>query len=117
MYLEKLPRVDGETKVLYPVRDSGHFIDQGLSSELIGHELGYDGWLRAFHEHSGDRLGVPGEYESHRYCFGRGVKIPLPDTRIEFVVDLEHGALKGYMDPRDKEARQVFFEFIERLKE
>lgn len=116
MYLEQLPQEDGETRILYPVRDRGHLIDQGLSADLIGNYLGYEGWLRAFHEHCGDRLGLPGEYESHRHQFGLSVKIPLPDTRIEFVVDLDHSALKGYMDHRDEEARQIFFEFIDRLR-
>lgn len=116
MYLEKLPVEDGEIRIIYPVRDRGHHIDQGLSADLMGYELSSEDWLMAFHEHCGDRLGVAGDYESHRHDYGRTVKIPRGDPRIEFLVDQDHKALKAWMDETDEEARAIFYEFIDRMR-
>src|SRR3989338_8674631 len=114
MYLEKLPKEDGEFKKVTHLKDIGHYIDVTVTSDLL-RELDSESWLKAFQEHYNQATGESVDCRSYKNAFGRGIKIPPERPRIDFVVDRDHVGFKAWLSEKDEAARDIVYGFLERL--
>ena len=112
---EKLPKEDGKEKVITSLYESSNksYIDCGLTGDMLN-EIEYFDWFVAFREHYQKNMGDSAACRAVKNPFGPAINIP-EDGRIEFVIDYDHQALKFWISPKDEQARDIVYSFIERL--
>ncbi|MDP2628658.1 MAG: hypothetical protein Q8P15_02045 [Nanoarchaeota archaeon] len=116
MYLEKIPKENGIDKLIIDIKDIGHYIDMGLTSCLFL-ELGSEGWLNAFKEYysqtTRENLEDCNIFEKKGY--GLAVLVPKENSRVEFLADNGHYALKFILNSEDEESREIIYRFLEKI--
>ena len=117
MYLEQIPREDGECKKVVSIDEYANqtLIDVTVTSELLSSVGRFEEWLLAFQEHYEHCIGQKTDYMPYRHIQMRGMKIPKDVQRIDFRVDWGHDALKFRIPEGDEEARDIVYDFLEHI--
>jgi hypothetical protein len=80
-----------------------------------------DQWFDAFQSHwQYHEMRRTGEkerrtYEKIEHQHGPAIRIPASDTKIVFIVDYDHSALKFNLREGDEQARDIIYTFLEKL--
>ena len=120
MNLEKLPKENGRDLLLNGIYETENvitrFIDCDLSHKMYN-ALTSDEWLKAFEEHyqNATHTKSRGAFES-RMDQVRTMYVPFETKRLKINADSGHYALKFFIDTLDKEARDIVYSFLKRLK-
>ena len=116
IYLDKLPKEDGEDKRIFGIRDIGHHIDMGMTSEMFCEVVPED-WLMAFQAHHNETTRGSNNCKSFEDPNGRAIRISSERSRVKLLADNGHHALKFWMRGEDEESRDIVYGFLERLVE
>ncbi|MFC1697213.1 hypothetical protein ACFL1H_02690 [Nanoarchaeota archaeon] len=119
MYLEKLPKEDGEEKRIYSINEETHInttcIDVAVSSDLLSAVDLYTDWLEAFKEHYIRETGEQTDFNPYENIQIRGMNIPKESPTIDFRVDYSKYCLTFWTRKDDEESSSIVYSFIERI--